>query len=260
MPRLEWDKTGERFYETGVDRGVLYPSVGGAYPKGVAWNGITAVNENPSGAEPTALYADNIKYLTMMSAEEYGYTLEAYMYPEEFEQCDGSAAIVKGVNIGQQKRVPFGLSYRTLIGNDADGQEHGYKIHLIYGGLASPSQKDHSTVNDNPDATSMSWEVSNTPVEVPGYKPTASITIDSTKIDKDKLTKLENILYGGDYTVLATQPEDWTTNYKNYYEKSGDNYVAVTGDSAPTWSANKYYSGNDARLPMPAELITILAA
>lgn len=260
MPRLEWDKTGERFYETGVDRGVLYPSVGGAYPKGVAWNGITAVNENPSGAEPTALYADNIKYLMMMSAEEYGYTLEAYMYPEEFEQCDGSAAIAKGVNIGQQKRVPFGLSYRTLIGNDADGQEHGYKIHLIYGGLASPSQKDHSTVNDNPDATSMSWEVSNTPVEVPGYKPTASITIDSTKIDKDKLTKLENILYGGDYTVLATQPEDWTTNYKNYYEKSGDNYVAVTGDSAPTWSANKYYSSNDARLPMPAELITILAA
>lgn len=260
MPRLEWDKTGERFYETGVDRGVLYPSVGGAYPKGVAWNGITAVNENPSGAEPTALYADNIKYLMMMSAEEYGYTLEAYTYPEEFEQCDGSAAIAKGVNIGQQKRVPFGLSYRTLIGNDADGQEHGYKIHLIYGGLASPSQKDHSTVNDNPDATSMSWEVSNTPVEVPGYKPTASITIDSTKIDKDKLTKLENILYGGDYTVLATQPEDWTTNYKNYYEKSGDNYVAVTSDSAPAWSANKYYSGNDARLPMPAELIKILAA
>lgn len=260
MPRLEWDKTGERFYETGVDRGVLYPSVGGAYPKGVAWNGITAVNENPSGAEPTALYADNIKYLTMMSAEEYGYTLEAYMYPEEFEQCDGSAAIAKGVNIGQQKRVPFGLSYRTLIGNDADGQEHGYKIHLIYGGLASPSQKDHSTVNDNPDATSMSWEVSNTPVEVPGYKPTASITIDSTKIDKEKLTKLENILYGGDYTVLASQPEDWSTNYKNYYEKSGNDYVAVTGDSAPAWSANKYYSGNDARLPMPAELIQLLAA
>lgn len=260
MPRLEWDKSGERFFETGVDRTVLYPAVNGAYPKGVAWNGITAVNENPSGAEPTALYADNIKYLTLMSAETYGCTIEAYMYPDEFGQCDGSAAIAKGVTIGQQKRVPFGLSYRTLIGNDADGQEHGYKIHLVYGGLASPSQKDHSTVNDNPDATSMSWDVTNTPVEVPGYKPTASIEIDSTKIDKDKLAKLESILYGGDYTVLATQPTDWSTNYKNYYEKSGDNYVAVTGDSAPAWATNKYYSDNDARLPMPAELIELLAA
>lgn len=260
MPRLEWDKTGERLFETGVDHAVLYPSLNGAYPKGVAWNGITAVNETPSGAEPTALYANNIKYLTLMSAEEYGLTIEAYMYPEEFAQCDGSAAIAKGVTIGQQKRVPFGLSYRTLIGNDADGQEHGYKIHLVYGGLASPSQKDHSTVNDNPDATSMSWDVTNTPVEVPGYKPTASIEIDSTKIDKDTLTKLESILYGGDYTVLATQPTDWSTNYKNYYEKSGDNYVAVTGDSAPAWATNKYYSNNDARLPMPAELIELLAA
>lgn len=260
MPRLEWDKTGERFFETGVDRGVLYPSVSGAYPKGVAWNGITAVNESPSGAEPTALYANNIKYLTLMSAEEYGYTLEAYMYPEEFEKCDGSVAIAKGVNIGQQKRVPFGLCYRTLIGNDADGQDHGYKLHLIYGGLASPSQKDHKTVNDNPDATTMSWEVDTTPVEVPGYKPTASVEIDSTKIDKDKLAKLEDILYGGGYTALSTQPTDWSANYKNYYEKSGNDYVAVTGDSAPEWAENKYYVDSEARLPLPAELIQILAA
>lgn len=260
MPRLEWDKSGERFFETGVDRTVLYPAVNGAYPKGVVWNGITAVNENPSGAEPTALYADNIKYLTLMSAEEYGYTIEAYMYPDEFGKCDGSATIAEGVTIRQQKRVPFGLCYRTMIGNDVDGQDHGYKLHLIYGGLASPSQKDHKTVNDNPDADSMSWDVDSTPVTVPGYKPTSSIEIDSTKIAKEKLEKLEAILYGSDYTVLATQPADWSTKYKNYYEKSGNNYVAVTGDSAPTWAANKYYSSNDARLPLPAEVIQLLAA
>lgn len=260
MPRLEWDKTGERLFETGVDRGVLYPAMSGAYPKGVAWNGITAVNEAPSGAEPTALYADNIKYLTLLSAEEYKYTIEAYMYPDEFAACDGSVSISEGVVINQQKRHPFGLSYRTLIGNDADGQEHGYKLHLIYGGLASPSQKDHKTVNDNPDASTMSWKVDCTPVNVPGYKPTASIEIDSTKIPAEKLTKLENILYGGDYTALTQQPADWTTNYKNYFEKTGENYVPVSGSSAPTWSSGKYYSGNDARLPLPEELITILSA
>lgn len=196
MPRLEWDKTGERLFETGVDRGVLYPAVSGAYPKGVAWNGITAVNENPSGAEPTALHADNIKYLTLLSAEEYKYTVEAYMFPDEFYACDGSATLVEGVTIGQQARTPFGLSYRTLIGNDADGQEHGYKLHLIYGGLASPSQKDHKTVNDNPDAATMSWEVDCTPVNVPNHKPTASVEVDSTKLAPEKLKALEDILYG----------------------------------------------------------------
>lgn len=260
MPRLEWDQIGERLFETGVDRGVLYPAQNGAYPKGVAWNGITAVNENPSGAEPTALYADNIKYLTLMSAEEYKYTLEAYMYPDEFAACDGSASLVPGVTIRQQKRVPFGLCYRTLIGNDTDGQEHGYKLHLIYGGLASPSQKDHKTVNDNPDAATMSWEVDTTPVTVPNHKPTSVIEIDSTTLTAEKLAKLEAVLYGGDYTALSAQPDDWSTNYKNYYEKSGDTYKPVAGESAPEWSTGKYYSGNDARLPLPAELISILTA
>lgn len=257
MPRLIWDQTGERCYETGVDRGVIYPSVNGAYPKGAAWNGITAVNENPSGAEPTSLYADNIKYLTLMSAEDYKYTLEAYMYPDEFAACDGSASLVPGVTIRQQNRVPFGLCYRTLIGNDADGQEHGYKLHLIYGGLASPSQKDHKTVNNNPDATPMSWEVDTTPVAVPGYKPTSVVEIDSTTLTKEQLEKLENILYG-DYTALSTQPEDWSTKYGDYYEKTGDAYTAISADSAPAWSAGTYYKGNDARLPLPSELISIL--
>lgn len=260
MPRLEWDNIGERLFETGVDRVVLYPAVSGAYPKGVAWNGVTAVNENPSGAEPTALYADNIKYLTLMSAEEYKCTIEAYMFPDEFYACDGSVSLVEGVTIGQQKRTPFGLSYRTLIGNDTDGQEHGYKLHLIYGGLASPSQKDHKTVNDNPDAATMSWEVDCTPVNVPDHKPTASVEVDSTKVKPEKLKALEDILYGGDYTALTQQPADWTTNYKNYFEKKGENYTPVSGDSAPTWSTGKYYSGNDARLPLPEELIMILSA
>lgn len=196
MSKLIWDKTGERLYETGVDRGVLYPLVNGAYPKGVAWNGLTAVNENPSGAEPTALYADNIKYLNLMSAEEYGATIEAYTYPEEFAACDGSAEIADGVTIGQQDRSHFGLSYRTLIGNDEDGTAHGYKLHLVYDCLASPSEKAYSSVNDNPDAVSLSWDISTTPVAVEGYKPTATLTIDSTKIDAAKLKKIEDLLYG----------------------------------------------------------------
>ena len=197
-------------------------------------------------------------YLTWAASELASRILD--MYPDEFAACDGSVSISEGVVINQQKRHPFGLSYRTLIGNDADGQEHGYKLHLIYGGLASPSQKDHKTVNDNPDASTMSWEIDCTPVNVPGYTPTASIEIDSTKIPAEKLTKLENILYGGDYIALTQQPADWTTNYKNYFEKKGENYTPVSGDSAPAWSSGKYYSGNDARLPLPEELITILSA
>lgn len=197
MSKLVWDKTGERFYETGVKKGVLYPqATGGTYPKGVAWNGLTAVTESPSGAEATPLYADDIKYLNLMSAEEFGATIEAYMYPDEFAECDGSASVADGVYIGQQPRKAFGLCYRTTIGNDLQSNDFGYKLHLIYGALAAPSEKSYATVNDSPEAITLSWGVTTTPVEVTGFKPTASLTIDSTKVAKEKLAELEAILYG----------------------------------------------------------------
>ena len=198
MAKLVWDKTGERFYETGVEKGVLYPQVGGAYPKGVAWNGLTAVTESPSGAEPTPLYADNIKYLSLMSNEEFGATIEAYTYPDEFAECDGSAELSEGVRVGQQTHKTFGMSYVTRKGNDTEGTDHGYIIHLIYGALAAPSEKAYATINDSPEAITFSWEVSTTPVEVTGMKPTACVTIDSTKVDPGKLATLEGKLYGTD--------------------------------------------------------------
>lgn len=198
MAKIEWDKTGERLYETGVKNGVLYVQEGGAYQKGVAWNGLTAVTESPSGAEATPLYADDIKYLNLLSAEEFGATIEAYTYPDEFAACDGSAALVDGVMIGQQTRKTFGLCYRTTIGNDTDGNDHGYKLHIIYGALAAPSEKAYATINDSPEAITFSWEITTTPVNVTGAKPTASITIDSTKADPTKLAALEDILYGKD--------------------------------------------------------------
>lgn len=196
--KLVWDQTGERFYETGVDRGVLYPQVSGAYPRGVAWNGLSAVTESPSGAEANAVYADNQKYLSLMSAEEFGATVEAYTYPDEFAECDGSASIATGVNIGQQTRKPFGLCYRTIKGNDVDSNDHGYILHIIYGAMASPSEKAYATVNDSPEAITFSWELTTTPVSVTGFKPCASLTIDSTKADPTKLKALEEILYGKD--------------------------------------------------------------
>ena len=198
MSRLVWDKTGDRLYETGVKQCVLYPQVSGAYPKGVAWNGITSVTESPSGAEPSPLYADDIKYLNLMSTEEFGASIEAYMYPEEFEACDGSAEIAPGVSIGQQKRQSFGLCYRTIIGNDTESNGHGYKLHIIYGALAAPSEKAYATVNDSPEAITFSWELSTTPVNVTGGNPTASLTIDSTKVNAEKLKALEDILYGSE--------------------------------------------------------------
>lgn len=198
--RLVWDKTGERFYETGVEKGVLYPVTGGTYGAGVVWNGLTGVTESPSGAESTPLYADNIKYLNLMSAEEFGATIEAYTYPDEFAECDGSASIAPGVNIGQQTRKTFGLSYVTRKGNDVDGTDKGYIIHLIYGCMASPSEKAYATINDSPEAITFSWEVTTTPVNVSGFKPTASLTIDSTKVDADQLKAFEDILYGKDAT------------------------------------------------------------
>lgn len=199
MSKLIWDQTGERTYETGVSQCALYlQGNNGTYPKGVAWSGITGVTESPSGAEPTAVYADNIKYLSLTSAEEFGATIEAITYPEEFEACDGSAELAKGVVIGQQDRKAFGLAYKTIVGNDTDSNAYGYKLHLIYGCKAAPSEKAYATVNESPETITFSWEVNTTPVAVDGHKPTASITIDSTKADAAKLKALEEILYGSE--------------------------------------------------------------
>lgn len=198
MSKLVWDNTGERLYETGVKQGVLYPQVDGAYTTGVAWNGLTAVTESPSGAEATPMYADDIKYLNLYSAEEFGATIEAYTYPDEFALCDGSATLAEGVYIGQQTRKPFGLSYKTTVGNDTKGADFGYKLHIIYNAMASPSEKAYATINDSPEAITFSWELTTTPVNVTGHKPTACITIDSTKVDADKLATLEAKLYGSE--------------------------------------------------------------
>lgn len=224
MSRILWDQIGERTYETGVNQGVLYPQVAGAYPNGVAWNGLISVSESPSGAEATPLYADDIKYLNLVSTEEFGASLEAYTYPEEFAACDGSAEIAKGVMAGQQSRNTFGLAYRTTIGNDTDGNDYGYKLHLVYGALAAPSEKGYTTINDSPEAITFSWELTTTPVPVPGFKPTASLTIDSTKVDLAKLAALEDILYG----------------------------VEADTEAAPPVEAA------EARLPMPAEVIALM--
>lgn len=225
MSKLKWDETGKRFYETGVRNGVLYVMDDtGAYPAGVPWNGLTSVTESPSGAEPTPLYADDAKYLTLMSAEEFGASIEAYTYPDEFAACDGSASIGTGVTIGQQSRKTFGLCYRTTVGNDIEGEAFGYKLHIIYGALASPSEKAYQTINDSPEAITFSWEVSTTPVAVTGFKPTASLVIDSTKVAEAKMAALEEILYGKDATTEPVAP-------------------AVA-----------------ARLPLPDEIMTILAA
>lgn len=222
MSKIVWDKTGERLYETGVKNGVLYLQTNGVYNNGVAWNGLTAVTESPSGAEATALYADDMKYLNLYSAEEFGATIEAYTYPDEFAECDGSKELVDGVVIGQQTRKVFGLCYRTVIGNDTDGEAHGYKLHIIYGAMASPSEKAYATINDSPEAITFSWEITTTPVNVTGAKPTASVVIDSTKADPTKLAALETILYGKDPTT--------------------------DGDS----------DGVDPRLPLPDELKTLM--
>lgn len=227
MYNIKWDETGKRYYETGIDRGVLYPSVDGAYPKGVAWNGLTQFSENPTGAEPQKQYADNINYLTLMSAEEFEGTIEAFTYPDEWAACDGSAEVTSaaGLSVGQQKRKTFGLAYRTLVGNDIDGQTHGYKLHLIYGALASPSEKAFQTVNDTPEAITFSWDITTTPVNVgvEGLSPTASLTIDSRTADKGKLAALEAVLYG------------------------------VPGESEED-------PGVEGRLPLPSEIITLLSA
>lgn len=197
MTKLTWDQVGERVYETGVDHGVLFiPNGAGAYNAGYSWNGLTAVTESPSGAEASPQYADNIKYLNLISAEEFGATVEAFTYPDEFAQCDGTATPAPGVAVGQQSRKSFGLSYRTRVGNDVDGTDHGYKLHLIYGALAAPSERGYATINDSPEAITFSWEVSTTPVDVPGFKPSAQLTVDSTTVSAAGLLVLEEALYG----------------------------------------------------------------
>ena len=203
MAVLEFDKLGEHIYETGVEKGVLYPFTAGAYGTGVAWNGLINVTESPSGAEPTPLYAGNIKYLNLMSVEEFGASIEAYTYPDEFAECDGSAVLGVGVSIGQQIRKPFGLCYKTKIGNDILGEDYGYKLNIIYGAMAKPSEKAHATTSDSPEAATFSWELTTTPIAVPGFKPTASLTIDSTKITAAKLAAIEDKLYG----TATTEPQ-----------------------------------------------------
>lgn len=222
MSKIEWDVVGERFYETGVDHGVLYPmGADGTYSKGVAWNGLSAVTDSPSGAEASPVYADNIKYLNLMSAEEFNATIEAYTCPDEFAACEGSVEVAPGAFIGQQDRKTFGFAYRTLVGNDTMGTACGYKIHLVYGALAAPTERNYATVNDSPEAATLSWEISTTPVSVTGKKPTATFIIDSTKTTPEKMAAVEAILYG-------------------------------------TNGADGGAGGTDARLPLPDELITLL--
>lgn len=217
MAAITWDGTGERLYETGVDHGVLYVYNSGTskYDTAAAWNGLTAVTESPSGAEPTALWADNIKYANMTSAEEFGGTIEAYTYPDEFMACDGSAELADGVYVGQQERKTFGLSYRTVVGNDTEGNAHGYKIHLVYGCLASPSEKGYTTISDSPEAITFSWEFTTTAVNVTGMQATACLVVDSTKCDPEGLEALENALYGtgtgGSATPYLPMPDEVKT-------------------------------------------------
>ena len=198
MSKLVWDQIGDRLYETGVEQVALFPQTNGVYDAGVAWNGVTALNLTPSGAEPTALYANDRKYVTLMSVEELGGTVEAYTYPNEFAECDGSKEIAPGVYAGQQTRKPFGLVAKTLVGNDTMHNKFGYKLHLVYGALASPSEQSHATVNDSPEAATLSWEFSTTPVEMAGCEPTSYICIDSTKVNAEKLAALEAIIYGSE--------------------------------------------------------------
>lgn len=264
MSRLKWDEVGKRLYETGVDRGVLYPAVKASYPKGVAWDGLINVNESPSGAESTPQYADNIEYLNLVSAEKFAATIEAFFSPVEFDECDGSPEAAPGVIIGQQTRKPFGLSYRSLIGNDVEDTDYGYKIHLVYNGKAAPSERARNTVNESPEAVQLSWSVSTTPVVInminpktgKVYKPTAHLQIDSTRVDSKKLAAFEEILYGKDGEFAATTDTDFSTG-KKYYELVDGEYVETADQTFD--AAKTYFEATvepvDARLPLPDEVI-----
>lgn len=268
---IKWDQDNYRYYETGTDRGVLYPKSlnGTGYDNGVAWNGLTAVSESPSGAEETALYADNKKYLSLRSKEEFGATVEAYTYPDEWAVCDGSAEMAPGVYIGQQTRRGFGMAYRTRIGNDTQFDDYGYKIHLIYNGMASPSQKSYATINDSPEAITFSWEITTTPIDMPTVggvtpKPSSTITIDSTKFkteaEKQKLRALEEKLYGKDGTYTEVETPEGNPSESNYYVKTADGYVKALDTEVV--ANTTYYTQTTAPvapyLPLPAEVLETL--
>lgn len=264
--RIEWDKTGERFYETGVSHGVFYPKTNeGTYTPGVAWNGLTNVTESPSGAEPTALWADNMKYLELRSAEEFGFTIEAYTYPDEFAACNGQVELATGVKAGGQPRKPFGLCYRTELGNDIDYEEHGYTLHLVYGATVSPSEKAYNTINDSPEAITFSWEATTTPLVVEGLvKPVAELEIDSTKVAAEKLKALEAILYGADaFSATSTYAvgdivEHTTGEGTSAVTKA---YVCSTAVStASDWDASNWteIAVAGSRLPLPEEIKTLI--
>lgn len=267
MPRLIWDDIGERYYETGVRNGVLYvQNDSGDYPTGVVWNGLTGVTESPSGAEPSPIYADDIKYLNLYSAEEFGATVEAYTYPDEWAECDGSAPIANGLNgvmIGQQARKMFGLSYRTTLGNDTEGEEYGYKLHMIYGAKASPSEKAYATISDSPEAITFSWELTTTAIPVPGKKPTSIVTINSTKSDPVAMGILEAILYGVDAEEFeedkAYKKGDYVTHTESTIAKT---YIAKEDVTAGTWDATKWVeiTNPGPRLPKPEEIISIFSS
>lgn len=267
MALIKWDQIGQKKYKTGVDHGVLYPQKNGSYPKGYAWNGLTSVNKNPSGAEDNKLYADNIQYLNLKSAEILGLTIECYMYPDAWAECNGESELSEGLFVGQQRRNTFGFSYRNKIGNDTEGEDHGYEINLIYGCSASPSEQSNQTINDSPDAATFSYEISTTPVNISGvgpdwkpYKPTACITADSTKIPRDKMIKLEEILYGKEGVYVQASVSE-SFGDKKYYEFINSEYVE-TKDKTPQDSKTYYECTTepvDGRLPMPDELKTILA-
>lgn len=279
MAKLVWDQAGERKYETGVDRGVLFvQNVDGTYGTGVAWNGLTGVTETPSGAEETKLYADNMKYLSLRSAEEFGGTIEAYTYPDEWQACDGSASLTTGVHVGQQARRAFGLCYRTNVGNDIELSDHGYKLHLVYGATVSPSERAYATINDSPEAITFSWEFTTTPIEIPSsvgdFKPTAILTIDTTELEggkeNTKLVELETILYGSDTGTSYRYTKDSTVTSDNFSTKKSSLYVedaeaeggysAVANDATFNASTNYYtretVTGSEPRLPLPSEVYT----
>lgn len=268
MALIKWDQIGEKKYKTGVDHGVLYPQKGGAYPKGVAWNGLTSVNKTPSGAEDNKLYADNMQYLNLKSAETLGLTIECFMYPDEWAECNGEAELAEGVFLGQQRRNTFGFSYRNKLGNDTEGEDYGYELNLVYGCSASPSEQTNETINDNPNAATFSYEVSTTPVNVSGvgpdgkpYKPSACVTIDSTKVSREKIMKLEEVLYGKEGTYNIIPVEESFDGGKVYYELNGNQYIP-TKDKTPQ-SDKTYYECTvepvNGRLPLPDELKTIFA-
>lgn len=268
MSKIKWDQIGEKKYKTGVDHGVLYPQKNGAYPKGVAWNGLTAVNKTPSGAEDNKLYADNMQYLNLKSAETLGLTIECYMYPDEWAECNGEAELADGVFLGQQRRNTFGFCFRNKLGNDTEGEDYGFELNLVYGCSASPSEQSNQTINDSPEAATFSYEVSTTPINVSGvgpdgkpYKPAASITVDSTKVSREKLTALEEILYGKDGVYVKTMDSSFSDE-KEYFELVNGSYVKTSDEAM--MPGKDYYDETvapvDGRLPLPDEIKTLFAA